>query len=268
MSGIKRYAYYFGSILTLFRGVRRPFRLIPLFLKSKQSQPQLLELRHSGQKMWVRGRMDAWSVKESMLDRFYERFGTKVQSDWTVVDVGAAIGEFTVLAAKEAKQGQVFAIEPNPESIALLKRNLQANDIANVILIQKGLWRENGQQTLNLINQEPLQAMTLGLEAADSKQIGFETQTLEDFIKEFQIVQIDLLKSDCEGAEYDFLLISSPNVLQIIKRIVMEYHDLDENRHHQKLKEFLIANGYQVSLVPNWVHPHIGYLFAKRTSSD
>ena len=218
--------------------------------------------------MWVRGRMDAWSVKESMLDRFYERFGTKVQSDWTVVDVGAAIGEFTVLAAKEAKQGQVFAIEPNAESIALLKRNLQANDIANVILIQKGLWRENGQQTLNLINQEPLQAMTLGSEIADFKQMSFETQTLADFIKDYQIDRIDLLKSDCEGAEYDFLLSSSPNVLRNIQRIVMEYHDLDEVRHHKQLQEFLIANGYQVSLVPNWVHPHIGYLYAERSSSE
>lgn len=265
MSFFRKYGYYLSSIWTLFTNVKEPWKLIPLFLRSKNHQPQLLELPKVSLRMWVRGRMDAWSVKEAMLDRFYERFGTKIQSDWTIVDVGAAIGEFTVLAAKQAPQGKVYAIEPNPNSVALLRKNLNANNVTNVEIVEKGLWREHSYQTLNLINDEPLQAVTHTTDQSGTGLITFETQTLESFISEHKIEQIDLLKSDSEGAEYDFLLTSSGDVLKRIQRIVMEYHDLDEQRNHQVLKEFLVANGYRVKLTPNQVHDNIGYLYAECT---
>jgi len=203
-----------------------------------------------------------------MLDRFYERFGTPIQPEWTIVDVGAAIGEFTVLAAKATLQGRVFAFEPNPESVKLLQQNLKANGLNNVEIIQKGLWCETSLRTLNLINDEPLQAMTHSGEHAMPGQIQFETQTLTSFINDHQLKRVDLLKSDSEGAEYDFLLTSSADVLQVIQRIVMEYHDLDNERDHRKLAEFLTANGFQVRLTPNQVHANIGYLYAERVSLE
>jgi FkbM family methyltransferase len=243
--------------------VRYPWKLIPLFLRSKPNQPQLLELPQKGLTMWVRSRMDAWSVKEAMLDRFYERYGTQIQADWTVVDVGAAIGEFTILAAKEAPRGRVFAIEPNPGSVKLLKRNLEVNEINNVEIVQKGFWRESSLQTLDLLNNEPLQAVTQNSDQVQPGQIQFATQTLANFMSQHRLKRIDLLKSDAEGAEYDFLLTSSADVLSLIERIVMEYHDLDEERNHRVLSEFLTVNGYKVRLSPNQVHPNIGYLYAE-----
>ncbi|MGB4594807.1 MAG: FkbM family methyltransferase [Anaerolineaceae bacterium] len=268
MSCIKKFGYYLNSIWTLFKGVKHPWKLVRLFLYAKHDQPQLLELSKTDLKMWVRGRMDAWSVKEAVLDRFYERFGTKVQSDWTVVDVGAAIGEFTVLAAKEASRGKVFALEPNPQSVAILLQNLKANNLTNVEVSTKGLWRESSLQTLNLINDEPLQAMTHSAEWVGADQIQFETLTLASFLSEHNLTQIDLLKSDCEGAEYDFMLTSSADTLQAIQRIIMEYHDLDLDQNHHKLVEFLTVKGYKVRITPNQVHPEIGYLYAERGAEE
>jgi FkbM family methyltransferase len=207
-------------------------------------------------------------VKEAMLDRFYERFGTLIQPEWTIVDVGAAIGEFTVVAGKAAPKGRVFAIEPNPDSVALLRQNLKANQLNNVEIIENGLWHETSLQTLSLINDEPLQAITHNCEQTLPGQIQFETQTLASFISEHQLKRVDLLKSDAEGAEYDFLLTSLADVLQVIQRIVMEYHDLDNERNHRKLTEFLTANGYQVRLTSNQVHANIGYLYAERISLE
>lgn len=268
MSFFSKYAYYIGSIWTLLKGVRYPWKLIPLFLRSKPNQLQMIEMPQKDLKMWVRGRMDAWSVKEAMLDRFYERSGTLIQPYWTIVDVGAAIGEFTVVAGKAAPKGRVFAIEPNPDSVALLRQNLKSNHVNNVEIIENGLWHEISLQTLNLINYEPLQAITHNSELMLPGQIQFETQTLTSFIREHQLTRIDLLKSDSEGAEYDFLLTSSADVLQVIQRIMMEYHDLDDERDHRKLAEFLTANGFQVRLTPNQVHGNIGYLYAERISLE
>ncbi len=61
-------------------------------------------LRWKNTRMLVHNRMDAWSVKETFLDRFYSRYGTEIEPYWTIVDIGAAIGEFTVFAAQQAAQ--------------------------------------------------------------------------------------------------------------------------------------------------------------------
>jgi FkbM family methyltransferase len=48
-----------------------------------------------------------------------------------VVDAGAGVGYFTLLAADlVGLQGHVLAVEPNPQSAALLRRNLQLNGFA------------------------------------------------------------------------------------------------------------------------------------------
>lgn len=266
MSFFGKYRYYLRSIFTLCRGIRHPWKLTPIFLKAALASPQLLDLPHENLRMWVRGRMDVWSVKEAILDKFYERYGTAVQKDWTVVDVGAAIGEFTILAAKAASEGKVIAIEPNSLSVEVLKNNLFINQIGNVEIVQRGLWSANQRLSLDLVNDEPLQAMT-SLETDEGDAfMQFETQTLASLMTEYHLNQIDLLKSDSEGAEYEFLLSCNPDTLQCVKRIVMEYHNLDEIHNDRLLKDFLQSNGYNVQQWPNPVHADIGFLYAYRIS--
>jgi len=79
-------------------------RMLSLFL-----QRETIGMPARGQEISIRGtdirffgsqKMDTWSVKEASADRFYERYGLPILPNWTVVDIGAAIGEFTVLAPK------------------------------------------------------------------------------------------------------------------------------------------------------------------------
>lgn len=55
---------------------------------------------------------------------------------------------------------------------------------------------------------------------------------------------IDLLKLDCEGAEYAILMGASTESLARVQRIVMEYHDLDAEREHS-LGAFLGRKRFQ-----------------------
>ena len=58
----------------------------------------------------------------------------------TVIDVGANVGYYTLLAARKVgPRGKVVAFEPDPESFSFLKRNVKANGFTNVVLEQKGL---------------------------------------------------------------------------------------------------------------------------------
>ena len=52
----------------------------------------------------------------------------------TVIDIGAGIGEFSVLASKlVGKNGKVISIEPSPEDFETLMVNLKTNMCHNVI---------------------------------------------------------------------------------------------------------------------------------------
>ena len=53
----------------------------------------------------------------------------------TAVDVGAHVGYFTLMMARQVgPQGKVFALEPDPQNYQLLKRNVERNGYRNVVL--------------------------------------------------------------------------------------------------------------------------------------
>lgn len=69
----------------------------------------------------------------------------------TFVDVGANLGYYTVLAAtKVGPTGRVFAFEPDPESYALLVRNVQRNGLKQVMAINKAAGEASGTLRLFL----------------------------------------------------------------------------------------------------------------------
>ena len=52
----------------------------------------------------------------------------RLQDGWTIIDIGAGLGDFTAYAAQRSPRGRVLAYEPFPESFALLQQNLKLND--------------------------------------------------------------------------------------------------------------------------------------------
>ena len=60
--------------------------------------------------------------------------------------------------------------------------------------------------------------------------------------------RVDLLKMDCEGAEYEILYSTPSSHLQRISEIRMEYHNLDSgDRHVEGLKRFFAQSGFAVT---------------------
>ncbi|MCL4314798.1 MAG: FkbM family methyltransferase, partial [Candidatus Thermoplasmatota archaeon] len=66
-----------------------------------------------------------------------------------MVDVGAGIGEFSVLASSiVGKEGKVIAIEPSPEDFKTLQYNIKENKCSNVIPINSAV--SNKKEKLSL----------------------------------------------------------------------------------------------------------------------
>jgi hypothetical protein len=80
-------------------------------------------------------------------------------------------------------------------------------------------------------------------------------------------MRIDLLKLDCEGSEYSIFFNAQPENLESIQRVILEYHDGVDGHTHQELAAHLEDHGFKVRITQNWVHPHLGYLYAWRGTS-
>jgi FkbM family methyltransferase len=262
---LRKYTYYASSIVRLLAGVANWPVAVRLVLGLGPLGSQVIRLRRSRIQFRVRGAMDVWILKETYLDRFYERYGTPIGDGWTIVDVGAGIGDFSVYAALGHPQNRVYAFEPFPESLALLKENLQLNQAGNVQAFPEAIAEETGTLDLDMSSGEPLQFSTEG-SAASVKTLAVPSLSLAEAFERLELGQCHVLKLDCEGAEYGILL-NAPNVvLDLIEHIVMEYHDAVTPYSHGDLVEFLSSRGFDVQTWQNPVHAHLGYLYAHRQS--
>lgn len=226
---------------------------------------QTVRLRSHGLQFRVRGAMDVWSIKETFLDRFYEKHGFTIQPHWKIIDIGAGLGDYTLYAAVTQPTSQVFSFEPYPESFVLMQENLRLNAINNVQAFEKAIGAVSGELILDLSSNEPLQFQSQLKQAVHiAKSLSVSSLSLVDALAKLGLESCDLLKLDCEGAEYDILFGAPQPVLEHIQRIVMEYHDDLNQYNHADLTRFLKERGFVVELFPNPVHAYLGYLRAIR----
>lgn len=126
-----------------------------------------------------------------------------IQKGMVVLDVGANIGYFTLIAAKlVGEEGKVFAFEPEPYNFDLLVRNIKLNGYNNVIPTQKAISDKNGRATLFLDKTRWTQhSLTRGnIVNSGGNSVEVEVQTLDDFLKDFGY-RVDFAKIDVQGAE-------------------------------------------------------------------
>lgn len=263
MSSFTRLGYYGRSIITLLTGFRRPLQIIGIFLGRRKIFPAEIEIRRNGWRFWVRSAMDVWIIKETCLDADYLWASGPLLPDWTVLDVGAGLGDFTVLAAQSCPHGVVQAYEPLAESFKLLQQNLALNNIQNVQAFPTGVASQPGKLVMAVAKDAAVSTRFL-----QSEEDGISAMGLAHILESLPGGNCDFLKIDCEGCEFDILLNSSTDVLRRLQRISLEYHDGFTAHSSQDIVDALQTAGFQVQRQPNPVHTHLGLLYAEQSSPD
>jgi FkbM family methyltransferase len=259
--GASRWLYYLSSIPTILAGMRPRGAILRLFLGLPVHRPLDVTLT-SGLRFRVRTRMDAWVLKETCLDGDYER-DARLEPGWTIVDVGAAMGDFTVHAAALCPRGTVYAFEPLPESFARLEEHVRLNGVTNVKAWAEAIAAEKGTLSLYTVTGLTGQHRTAGDgSAATATAVRVPALTLGEAFDRHGIARCDLLKIDCEGAEFEILLGLPPEVFDRVARIVLEYHDHVTEHTHEDLVRRLEERGFDVRVRPNPAWRELGFLFA------
>ena len=166
-----------------------------------------------------------------------------IQPNEVIVDIGAHIGGFAIRAAKTARC--VYAYEASSKNYALLQKNRQLNNTKDLYLHNKAVSHHNGEMKFFM----PSDNGALGslMQEADSPMETVQAVTLTDIVTDNNIEQIDYLKVDVEGAEYDILLNCPAETLSKVQRIIMEYHEFDgDKRNHRDLVRLLKSHGFTV----------------------
>src|SRR5262245_9717458 len=260
--GLSRWVYYLTSIPTILSGMRPRGAILRLFVGLPVERPLEVALA-GGLRFRVRTRMDAWVLKETCLDRDYER-DASIERGWTVVDVGAAIGDFTVHAARRVGDGVVYAFEPLPDNFARLEQHVRMNGLSNVRASAEAIAARPGTLSLYTVTGLTGQHRTAGDDsAAAAPAIRVPATTLARAFDERGIARCDLLKIDCEGAEFEIVLGLDGAVLDRVARIVLEYHDHVTEHRHEELARFLEERGFEVRVRPNPAWRELGFLYAE-----
>ncbi len=167
-------------------------RLIPI------RRPLLLDLADF--KMYVR--LDDWAVGARIaVKRNYEAHVTAtmrslLQRDMVVVDVGANIGYYTLLAAsKVGNTGKVIAFEPSSQNCDLLRMSIAANNFSSVIVHSCAVADTDRVVGFNMSDSNGAINRKNPIESAYQVQ----AVKLDTFLKGES--RIDLVKLDIEGAE-------------------------------------------------------------------
>ena len=260
---LRRWLYYLRSVFTLLKGVQNwPM----LFKLARRGAGQQVLILRNGTRYVVRSLMDVWTIKETNLNRDYERYGAAIQDGWNVVDIGAALGDFTVFAARQTAHGRVFAYEPAPDSVRVLKRNLDINRITNARVFPCAVSAKAGTLTLDVSGGVPVQYRTAGETRSAEGKIAVRSVALADVLAGLPNGVCDFLKMDCEGAEYDMLLNLDNGALGRIRRICLEYHEDVTPFSHTDLARFFEGKGWIVRVSPSRVRRELGFLYAAAPS--
>jgi FkbM family methyltransferase len=141
-------------------------------------------------------------------------FESLLRPDSIVLDVGANIGFYSLLAASQLQDGRVHSFEPVPVNVERMKRNIALNGFDNITLNPQGAAGQAGQATLyvpaddiyNIPGYRSTDAASLnqGL-ATTTTEEAVELVTLDDYVQQQSIIHIDLIKIDVEGAELGVL---------------------------------------------------------------
>jgi FkbM family methyltransferase len=123
-----------------------------------------------------------------------------------VIDVGANVGQYTVIAAIEVGgRGQVHAFEPVPRIFHRLERHVVENGLATIVRMNMAaLWNRTDTVKLQLgadvVGNDAL--YTIGISSACADTVFAPALRLDDYVTEKQLERVDFIKMDVEGAEW------------------------------------------------------------------
>lgn len=169
--------------------------------------------------------------EEVFLQRVYEKM-YKVRRGDVVVDIGANCGAF-VYSLKGRGIAHAFCLEPSELLFPVLIENLKGMPCT---FVNKGV----------AAKEEESRECIRGRDAVFENPSGrFRATRFMNFVREFKVGRVDLLKFDCEGGEFSLFDEDSKEYIKHnVRNLAGEYHIThfaDSLRHFKLFRDYYLA---------------------------
>jgi FkbM family methyltransferase len=202
---------WYASLLLFFRfpGKRS------VIVRDIQGSRMYLDIRDKG----VSQELALTGIREELFARTLQ---DALREGDCIVDIGANIGYYSLMEARlVGPRGQVYAIEPAPHNIQLLRDSVRLNDYRNIETFHLAIGQSDGISSLYLSDHPnwcsfyPPRKVT--------GQIDIQVASLDSFLKEKR--RPDLIRMDVEGYEYE-ILVGMRGILAsgLPLRLFIEFH--------------------------------------------
>jgi FkbM family methyltransferase len=170
-----------------------------------------------------------------------------------IIDIGANVGFFTLFAASRFRGAKILSFEPIPENFKFLERNIGLNaDRCAVVLNQEAIAGHSGHVTMHVQGADPFftNSSVVGEATSamgeDVRLIKVPCTTLQALFDDHRLEKCDLLKMDCEGAEYEILLTCPEEYLKRVRQFAIEVHQGPKPEYRAEyLKEYFRTRGFR-----------------------
>lgn len=138
-----------------------------------------------------------------LIDPEFSLLTQLARPDWVVLDVGAAIGQFSVFAAR-LPTAAVHAFEPSPANLTTLARNLALNSVAERVVVHAvALGAEDGEASFSTAGNAYLSRLAEpgGHADAGATTVAVRVRRLSDVVAELGLRHVDVLKLNVAGHE-------------------------------------------------------------------
>src|ERR687897_2471415 len=166
-----------------------------------------------------------------------------------VVDIGAHIGLYTIISSKRVgANGKVVAIEAHPSNFEMLKSNIKLNQLTNVTPLNYAVYSKETKIKLYLPEVESgytiYNTIMSNRARTEDKFVEVNANTLDYILQSKGITDVNWIKIDVEGAEFEVLKGAS-NVLSKSKDIALliEVHGLD---NYRPILEFVSSYNFKI----------------------
>jgi FkbM family methyltransferase len=172
----------------------------------------------------------------------------------TILDCGGHIGLAVLYFKSLYPRAKIVTFEPNPETFALLEKNITQNNLRGVKALNTALTRDGSTNAVLYVGQNFLKAWDstdtiepdLWVNMHEYRGILVRSTRLSSYING----KVDFVKLDIEGAEVD-VLDELDGKLAAVGAITLEYHQNPANLQERKLEkiiETLEAGGFKYQI--------------------
>lgn len=243
------------------------FRYLPFIIFKIKNWPSFLlnytglktkpftYILRNGTKIKIKDSLSATTIAVIFIKKDYGN----VDDNSVIIDIGANIGVYSIFAA-QSKNTIVYAYEPMSNNFNLLRENIKFNKLEkNIFPFDLAIGARKGKRRLYLgaspfhsfypINETPFNSSYEDYSKyKDQKYIEVNCISLKDVFEENKIDRCDILKMDCEGAEFEILYNLPDEYFKKIKEIRLEYHNhsVSKKNNSSYLIKFLEQKGFKV----------------------